>query len=113
MFGHLDLHVRRRLDESEGGVVGVSVEQSERYGDVVVLALVRHWDRPHQVQQLPLTAVVEDELLSLGSQALVVMDQSLHVLLGEVRVPVAWLHAGEEAGQESVVTVRRRHFDDI
>ena len=35
------------------------------------------------------------------------------VLLGEVRVLVSWLHGGEEAGQDGVVTLRRRHCDDI
>ena len=83
----------------------MSVQQCDGYWDVVGLPFIRHWDGAYQVEQLPLTTIIEYKLLSLGSQALVVMQQGLHVLLGEVRVSVARLHTGEESGEDSIVTV--------
>ena len=105
MFGHLDLHVRRGLDEGQRGVERMCVQQGDGYRDVVVLTLIRDWDGPHQVQEFPLTTVIKDKLLPLGGQPFVVVEKSLDVLLGEVRVLVSWLHGGEEAGQDGVVTL--------
>lgn len=91
----------------------MGVQQGDGYWYVVGLSFIRHWDSSHQVEQFPLTTIIENELLSLGSQALVVMQQGLDILLGEVRMSVARLNTGEESAEESIVTVRGRHFDDI
>ena len=71
--------------------------------------LVRNRDGANQVQQLPLPPVIEDELLSLGREPLVMVEERHHVPLGHVGVPVAGLHAGQEAGQ--LALRGRRHFD--
>ena len=61
------------------------------------------------MQQLPIPAVIKDELLPLGREPLVVAEEGHHIPLGHVGVPVARLHAGQKAGE---LTLRgRRHFD--
>ena len=99
VFADLDLHVRGRLDEGEGRVVGVGVQQGHGDGDVVGLALVGHGNGAHKMQQLPLPPVVEHELVQLGGEALVVVQQGEHVTLGEVGVSVGGLDAPQQPGQ--------------
>ena len=59
--------------------------------------LVRNRNSTNQVQQLPLPAIIEDELLPLGREPLVVVEEGHHVPLGHVGVSVARLHTGQEA----------------
>ena len=89
----------RRFDIAHGGVVGMGVQQPQNHGDVVGLALVGHGDGAHQMQQLPLPPVVEHELVQLGGEALVVVQQGEHVTLGEVGVSVGGLDAPQQPGQ--------------
>ena len=52
-----------------------------------------------QVEKLPLPPVVEHELVQLGGEALVVVQQGEHVTLGEVGVSVGGLDAPQQPGQ--------------
>ena len=71
--------------------------------------LVRNRDSTDQVQQLSLPPVIEDELLPLGGEPLVVVEERHHVPLGHVWVSVAGLHAGQEARE--LALRGRRHLD--
>ena len=66
----------------------MSVQEGDGYWDVVGLSFVRHRDGSYQVEQLPLTTIIENKLLSLGSQSLVVVEQGQNISLGEVWVPI-------------------------
>ena len=83
----------------------MGVQQGDGYWYVVGLPFIRHRDGSYQVEQLPLSTIIENKLLSLGSQPLVVMQQGLDILLGEVRMSVARLNTGEEGAEDSIVTV--------
>ena len=90
------LHVRGWLDVAEGSMIRMGVEQVQRDGDVVTLTPVWHWDRALvikmfylvvlflfsylNVDEVPLLAVIESELVLLGSESLVVVDQSLNLV---------------------------------
>ena len=76
VLAHLDLHVRGGFHECYGSIVGVGVEQSHGYWYVVSLTLVRDWNCSHQVEQLSVSTIVEGELVTLGSETLVVEQQS-------------------------------------
>ena len=51
------------------------------------------------MEKLPLPPVVEHELVQLGGEALVVVQQGEHVTLGEVGVSVGGLDAPQQPGQ--------------
>ena len=106
MFGHLDLHVRGRLHVADGGVVGVSLQEPQRDGDIVVLAFVGDRYRPEDVDHVSVSSIVEYELVRLWDQSWqqcelravfpsllcqltsVVMEGGQHVSLGLLWVPV-------------------------
>ena len=89
------LHVRGWLDVAEGSMIRMGVEQVQRDGDVVILTPVWHRDCALvikifslvflflfsylNVDEVPLLAVIESELVLLGSESLVVVDQSLNL----------------------------------
>ena len=68
MLGHLDLHVRRGLDEGHWGVERMCVPQGDGYRDVVDLTIVRNRNGSHQVHEFLLTTVIGDKLPRLGGQ---------------------------------------------
>ena len=102
----------------------MGVEQVQRDGDVVILTPVWHRDRALvikmfylvvlflfsylNVDEVPLLVVIESELVLLGSESLVVVDQRLHLVTqssqvkeflvsqyficttSRVNLPVAW-----------------------
>ena len=90
------LHVRGWLDVAEGSMIRMGVEQVQRDGDVVILTPVWHRDCALvikifslvflflfsylNVDEVPLLAVIESELVLLGSESLVVVDQSLNLV---------------------------------
>ena len=89
------LHVRGWFDVAEGSMIRMGVEQVQRDGDVVILTPVWHRDCALvikifslvflflfsylNVDEVPLLAVIESELVLLGSESLVVVDQSLNL----------------------------------
>jgi hypothetical protein len=103
MFTHFHLHVRGWLDIAEGRMIGMGVEQVKRDGDVVILTPVWHRDCALNVDEVPLLAVVECKLVLLGSEPLVVVDQSLNLPLGQLRMAV--VNLGKNSGN-----IRSRHF---
>jgi len=103
MFTHFHLHVRGWLDVAEGSMIRMGVEQVQRDGDVVILTPVWHRDRALNVDEVPLLAVIESELVLLGSKSLVVVDQSLNLSLGQLRMAVVNLRKNRG-------NVRSRHF---
>jgi len=103
MFTHFHLHVWGWLDVAEGRMIRMCVEQVQRDGDVVILTPVWHRDRALNVDEVPLLAVIESELVLLGSKSLVVVDQSLNLSLGQLRMAVVNLRKNRG-------NVRSRHF---
>jgi len=81
----------------------MGVEQVQRDGDVVILTPVWHRDCALNVDEVPLLAVIESELVLLGSESLVVVDQSLNLSLGQLRMAVVNLRKNRG-------NVRSRHF---
>ena len=90
------LHVWGWLDVAEGRMIRMCVKQVQRDGDVVILTPVWHRDRALvikmfylvvlflfsylNVDEVPLLVVIESELVLLGSESLVVVDQSLNLV---------------------------------
>lgn len=84
-------------------MIGMGVEQVQRNGDVVVLTPVWYRNCALNVDEVPLLAVVECKLVLLGSEPLVVVNQSLHLSLGQLRMAVVNLRKNRG-------DIRSRHF---
>lgn len=106
MLANLYLHITGRLNITEWGMVGMSVQQVEGDWDVVVLPSVRYWDSALYINKVPLLAIVECKFVLFGREPLIVMEQGLYLAFGQIRMPV--VHLGKNSGD-----VGTRHFKSL